>query len=392
MHSWTACMCSPFFHGLQEAVVQSVRNLEPADADVCDLYGLTRKATQAVKTGIAKLVSSTNATHILSARLSKSYTKSYNTDVKKFLNYLKYEGHCYFEKAYSENDAAEGEPEPLFATVDEDCFSVDEVLKMYAAVNSSQAVKQRLLRMVVWITADDCYGALALFCSTDTAKYPIFGFSRASEAQTKYGVAMHGRLLSFKSHAGALWRDLDITDRWSPIPTSLGGRGTGIGFLSRPCDKLMQAKSLLDHKEGRVREKTPSVTFLDMSNIERTVLNFCIPTLQQMVDELQKLQLLSAAASVSGRKVLSIASKYASQLAFPMSAIFTTNATRQMGGRGEASVVTFSELFATADGVQLQPHSTKRRQDGVCAAACIWQMGSGGNGACGSVVNRSPCA
>ena len=261
-----------------------------------------------------------------------------------------------------------------------------QVLKMYAAVNTSPAVKQRLLRMVVWITADDCYGALALFCSTDPAKYTIFGFP---EARTKYDVAMHGRLLTFKSHAGALWRDLDITERWSPIPTSLGGRGTGIGFLSRPCDKLMQAKSLLDHKEGRVREKSPSVTFLDMSNMERTVLNFAIPTLQQMVNELQELQLLS---SVSGRRVLSCASKYASQLAFPLSAIFTTNATRQMGGRGEASVVTFAELFATADGVQLQPHSTKRRQDGVCAAACIWHMGSGGNGACGSVVNGSPCA
>ena len=142
--------------------MQSVRNLEPADADVCDLYGLTRKATQAcrdcfpnpsdtpnpsdkpvpmhacktslcllrtqaVKTGIAKLLSNTNAKHILSARLSKGYANNYTTDVRKFLNYLKYEGHCFFEKAYSENDEGEGEPEPLFATVDEECFSVDEV-------------------------------------------------------------------------------------------------------------------------------------------------------------------------------------------------------------------------------------------------------------------------
>ena len=263
-----------------------------------------------------------------------------------------------------------------------------QVLKLYKNLNVP-AVKQRLLRMVVWVTADNCHAALSLYCSTDKAKYAIFGLDPKSEAQMKYDAVMHGRVMCFKSHAGALWRDLDITDRWSPIPTSLGGRGTGIGFLSRPCDKLMQAKSLLDHKEGRVREKTPSVTFLDMSNMERTVLNFAIPLLQQMTDELLQ---LSSSTMTTGRQVLACASKYASQLAFPMAAIFTTNATRQMGGRGEAAVATFSELFATADGVQLQPHSTKRRQDGVCAAACIWQMGSGGNGACGSVVNGSPCA
>ena len=88
---------------------------------------------QAVKTGIAKLVSSTNAKHILNARLSENYTKSYNQDMKKFLNYLKYEGHCFFDKAYSESDVGDGDAEQssadnsLFQTVDPDCFSVDEV-------------------------------------------------------------------------------------------------------------------------------------------------------------------------------------------------------------------------------------------------------------------------
>ena len=248
-----------------------------------------------------------------------------------------------------------------------------QVLRLYEN-KQVPAVKQRLLRMVVWVTADNCRAALALYCSTDKAKYAIFGLDPKSETQTKYDAVMHGRVMSFKSHAGALWRDLDITERFSPIPGAFGGRGTGIGFLSRPCDKLMNGKSLLDHKEGRVRERTPSVTFLDMSNMERTVLHFTIPLLQDMTDELLR---LSSESSTTGRQVLSCASKFAAQLAFPMCAIFTTNATRQMGGRGEASVATFSELFATADGVQLQPHTAKRRQEGVCAATCIFFYGVG---------------
>ena len=58
----------------------------------------------------------------------------------------------------------------------------------------------------------------------------------------------------------------------------------------------------------------------------------------------------------------SIAAEMASRAAYACSSMFVICAIRQMGGRSEAAVSTFDEVFPTSDGVQLQPSKTKRRQ------------------------------
>ena len=61
-----------------------------------------------------------------------------------------------------------------------------------------------------------------------------------------------------------------------------------------------------------------------------------------------------------------IATDMASKAAYVSSAMFVICAIRQMGGRSEAAVSTFDEVFPTSDGVQLQPSKTKRRQYVLC--------------------------
>ena len=48
--------------------------------------------------------------------------------------------------------------------------------------------------------------------------------------------------------------------------------------------------------------------------------------------------------------------------AYVSSCMYVLCAIRQMGGRSEAATSTFAEVFPTAEGVQLQPDKTKRRQ------------------------------
>ena len=61
-----------------------------------------------------------------------------------------------------------------------------------------------------------------------------------------------------------------------------------------------------------------------------------------------------------------IAAEMASRAAYACSSMFVICAIRQMGGRSEAAVSTFDEVFPTSDGVQLQPSKTKRRQYVLC--------------------------
>ena len=52
----------------------------------------------------------------------------------------------------------------------------------------------------------------------------------------------------------------------------------------------------------------------------------------------------------------------ATRAAYVSSCMYVLCAIRQMGGRSEAATSTFAEVFPTAEGVQLQPDKTKRRQ------------------------------
>ena len=171
-----------------------------------------------------------------------------------------------------------------------------------------------------------------------------------------------------KSRAGALWRKLDVTERWSPIPGKYGGVGQGIPFLSQCCDTAISSKSRLDQRAGRIREQSTSVNMHDICMMERTALDVLIPQFERCITALEA---ASSHQEASGgavldfdgaSKVLAAAALMARKTAYVACSMFVITATRQMGGRGEPSVTSFQELYPTAHGVQLQPLITKRRQ------------------------------
>ena len=171
-----------------------------------------------------------------------------------------------------------------------------------------------------------------------------------------------------KSRAGALWRKLDVTDRWNPVPGKYGGVGQGIPILSQCCDRLMASKTRLDQRAGRIREQMSSVTMHDICEMERTALELLVDVFEQCLAELlQVLQLLAAntekaEVGVLVRRILAAVALMAKHAAYVCCAMFVIVATREMSGRGEPAVTSFDELFPTAHGVQLQPATTKRRQ------------------------------
>ena len=99
----------------------------------------------------------------------------------------------------------------------------------------------------------------------------------------------HSTACSARSSAASLWRAIDQTNKWSPLPED-PTRGTGCAFYHDRITNALMNKQRADLRAGRQKLSAQLVYVEDHIQFTKVVLAREIEAFKQLADDLQREQ------------------------------------------------------------------------------------------------------